>query len=695
MVFCGNGKPESPPLRNGLGLLPPNLTPIRMIDIKELHKSYGEQELFKGSSLRLGARDRLGLVGPNGSGKTTLLRLIAGEEIPDRGEIQIRKAAQICFLSQEPMVVQGKALIAEVTEGIQHLAVLEDKMRLLQEEISEEKDPEALERLAKAYSHLEERFAHQGGYTLAAQAKIILNGLGFSEEDFERPAHEFSGGWQMRIALAKILLANPDLLLMDEPTNHLDLPSLIWLEQLLQEYPGTVVLVSHDRDFLNRVVTRIGAIEGKKVVLYPGNYDAYLEAREKKRTLQEAALETQRQQIEKTESFIERFRYKATKAKQVQSRIRALEKLEEIDLGENQKTIHFTFPQPARSGRVVVELKGVHKSYGPKKVYSELNLLLPRGDKVALVGPNGAGKSTLLKLFAKVIEPDQGVLEWGHAVSTSYFAQHQMELLDPSRTVWEEIFFLAKDESQSFLRGLLGAFLFSGGEVDKKVSVLSGGEKSRLVLAKMLMRPANFILLDEPTNHLDMAAREILEKALREFKGTLCFITHDRHLIDAVANKVMEVVGGRLTIYPGNYEDYLYKKRLQKNEAEERMEASTPSEKPEAKESLARKDKEQKRLEAEARNRRYRETQELRQRIKIIELQLNSTTLELQTLTVKLADPEVYRRGDPIAEILKSHAAAKKSVETLTMEWETLAEILEIKEKGNGGNGEEAKKGEI
>ncbi len=667
-----------------------------MIDVKELHKSYGEKDLFRDCSFRLGARDRLGLIGPNGSGKTTLLRLLAGRETADRGEILIRKGAQIGLLSQEPMVIQGKLLVDEVTDGIQRLAAMEDKMRLLQEEISEEKDPDTLESLARAYSRLEERFAHEGGYTLGAQAKAILAGLGFREEDFRRPAHEFSGGWQMRIALAKILLASPDLLLLDEPTNHLDLLSLIWLEKFLQEYQGTVVLVSHDRDFLNRLVTRIGAIEAKKVVIYPGNYDSFLEAREKKKALLEAALENQRKEMEKAERFIERFRYKATKAKQVQSRVKALEKVEKIELAESPKTIRFTFPQPVRSGRVVVELKGVHKAYGPTKVYSGLDLLLCREDKVALVGPNGAGKSTLLKLLARVIPPDQGSVEWGYNVSAAYFAQHQMELLDPNQTVWEEIFSMAQDEPQRFLRGLLGAFLFSGNEIEKKVSVLSGGEKSRLVLAKMLLRPANLILMDEPTNHLDLAAREVLETALGEFRGTLCFITHDRHLINAVANKVIEVTAGQISHYPGNYDDYLYKKELEERKIAGETKGILKPAAPEIKEpGSIQKAKEKKRREAQIRNLLYRQTLQLRQKMETIESQLEQATQELDTLTAKLSNPEVYRRGENIAELLKHHAAAKSAVETLTAEWEAFAAQLEEKEKGKGGSGEAGKGEEI
>jgi ATP-binding cassette subfamily F protein 3 len=648
-----------------------------MIDIREIDKQYGEKVLFSSASFRLGARDRLGLVGPNGSGKTTLFRMIYGEEHPDGGEILIRKGVHIGFLSQEPAPLKGLSLLDEVQGGVKDLAILEDKMRILREEMAEEKDPHVLEALAQAYGHLEERYARKGGYTLESQARAILLGLGFKEGDFDRSSEELSGGWLMRLSLAKILLASPDLLLLDEPTNHLDLESLIWLEEFLADYPGSVLMVSHDRDFLNRVAGKIAALEERKIVLYSGDYDEYLRVREEKETLRAAALENQRRRIEQAERFIERFRYKATKARQVQSRVKSLEKLELIEAGETQKTIRFSFPQPVRSGRVVAALRGVHKSYGPVKVYSGIDLKIDRGEKIALVGVNGAGKSTLLKLLAGVFPPDEGTLEWGHNVATAYFAQQQLELLDPSKTVWGEIFSLAKDESVSFLRGLLGAFLFSGEEIEKKVSVLSGGEKSRLVLAKMLMRPANFLLLDEPSNHLDIAAREVLEKALREFGGTICFITHDRHLINAIASKVIEVDAGRLSSYLGSYDDYLYKKELEKAGSGNERPDKSPAPDTFDREPPGRKSKDKKRYEAEVRNRFFRQTQDLRRRIQEIESGLDQASRERQTVEMKLADPEVYKKGENIADLVKFHGDLKKRMEALTAEWEALSLQLE------------------
>ncbi|NWF55482.1 MAG: ATP-binding cassette domain-containing protein [Syntrophaceae bacterium] len=652
-----------------------------MIEIVGLEKVFGDKILFSGASLRLGARERLGLVGPNGSGKTTLFRMIYGEDHPDRGEILLRKGAHIGFLSQEPAPLQGLSLLEEVQGGVKDLAVLEGKMRILREEIADEKDPQTLEALAHAYGQLEEKYARRGGYTLESQAKTILLGLGFKESDLGRSSEELSGGWLMRLSLAKILLASPDLLLLDEPTNHLDLESLIWLEEFLSDYLGSVMMVSHDRDFLNRVARKIASLEQRRIVLYPGNYDEYLRVRKEREALREAALENQRRKIEQTERFIERFRYKATKARQVQSRIKGLEKLGKIEVGETSKTIRFSFPQPARSGRVVVSLRGVHKGYGPVKVYSGIDLTIDRGEKIALVGVNGAGKSTLLKLLAGVFPPDQGTLEWGHNVSTAYFAQLQLELLDPSKTVWEEIYSLAKDESVSFLRGLLGAFLFSGEEIEKKVSVLSGGEKSRLVLAKMLMRPANFLLLDEPSNHLDIAAREVLESALREFEGTICLITHDRHLINAIANKVIEIDAGRLTPYLGNYDDYLYKKDLERGGFEKGEDGKISSANPTDRGLPGRKSKDKKRLEAEVRNRFFRETQDLRRRIQEIESGLDQASRDLQIMEKKLADPEVYKRGENIADLVRSHGDLKKKTADLTLEWDTLSLQLEEMER--------------
>ncbi len=532
-----------------------------MINLNHVQKQFGSKVLFKDSSLQIGVRDRVGLIGPNGSGKTTLFKMILGEESIDGGEILTAKGVKIGYLPQEVIALRGNTVLDEVLKSQAGIRSLEDKMKVLGEELSSIDDPKEQERLAKEYGKLQERYTVLGGYGLEAEAKRILQGLGFKERDFLRATNELSGGWLMRIALAKILLQSPDLLLLDEPTNHLDLASLIWLEEFLINYPGAMVIVSHDRVFLNHLIDRIAEIEAQKIDLYYGDYDRYLEEKEARRQILEASYTTQQKKVQQTERFIERFRAKNTKSSQVQSRIKMLEKLERIELPEERKEIRFRFPSPIRSGHKVIELKNLHKRYGETVVYQEMDLALFRGDKVALVGPNGAGKSTLLKILAGVLGFEEGEVTPGKDVTRAYFAQHQFDILKPENTVYEELSSIATDESQTELRTLLGAFLFSGDEIEKKVSVLSGGEKSRLVLAKMLLKPANFLLLDEPTSHLDIASRNVLEMALKQFQGTICLITHDRHLINQITNKVIEIDRGIPNIFPGNYDYYLYKKQ--------------------------------------------------------------------------------------------------------------------------------------
>ena len=550
-----------------------------MITLNHVQKQFGSKVLFKDCSIQIGVRDRAALIGPNGSGKTTLFRMVLGEEPIDGGEVLIAKGVKMGYLPQEVVSLRGSRVLEEVLKGASGITSLQDKMKILEEELSTIEDPKDQERLAKEYGKLQEHYTVLGGYGLEAEAKRILHGLGFREGDFQRWTDELSGGWLMRIALAKILLQSPDLLLLDEPTNHLDLESLVWLEAFLINYPGAIVLISHDRAFVNHLVDRVAEIEAQKIDLYHGDYDHYMEEKEARRRILEATYTTQQKKIEQTERFVERFRYKNTKARQVQSRIKMLEKLERVELPpEGKREVRFQFPSPKRSGQRVIEVKGLHKCYGDLKVYQGIDLTLFRGDKVALVGPNGAGKSTLLKILAGALEYEEGEVELGKDVTRSYFAQFQYDLLKPGHTVYEEILSIATDETQTQLRTLLGTFLFSGDEIEKKVSVLSGGEKSRLILAKMLLRPANFLLLDEPTSHLDIPSRNVLETALKQFQGTICFITHDRHLINEIANKVIEVSGGRLNLFLGNYDDYLYKKQQTEMETGPEGEGPSPAE---------------------------------------------------------------------------------------------------------------------
>jgi ATP-binding cassette subfamily F protein 3 len=645
-----------------------------MITLSSIQKQFGSKILFKNCSFQIGVRDRIGLIGPNGSGKTTLFKMILGEDSADGGEIRIAKGAKIGYLPQEVISLKGDRVLEEVLKGATGITSLQDKMKILEEELSSMEDPKEQERVAKEYGKLQERYTILGGYGLESEAKQILQGLGFKEMDFNRATDELSGGWLMRIVLARILLQAPDLLLLDEPTNYLDLESLIWLENFLINYPGAMVIVSHDRVFLNHLIDRIAEIEAEKIDFYYGDYDHYLEEKEARRQILEATYKTQQKKIEQTERFIERFRAKNTKSSQVQSRIKMLEKLERIELPQEKKEIRFQFPAPKRSGHRVVEVKHLHKHYGETVVYQGIDLHLFRGDKVALVGPNGAGKSTLLKILAGVLEFEKGELLLGKDVTLAYFAQHQFDLLNLENTVFEEILSIATDESQTELRTLLGTFLFSGDDVEKKVSVLSGGEKSRLILAKMLLKPSNFLLLDEPTSHLDIPSRNVLEMALKQFQGTICFITHDRHLINRIANKVIEIDHGIPNIYLGNYDDYLYKKQqIQLEEDQKRaLQKGEPSKK-----RSPNKVKEEKKRKAQQMDQLRRQLSNLEKRLQQIEKSLHEATEKLEYLNQRLSDPNLYLNQKETYETVQTHKETQELVKTLTQSWESLAIELE------------------
>ena len=650
-----------------------------MITLTHVQKQFGSKFLFKDCSLQIGVRDRIGLIGPNGSGKTTLFRMILGVEPIDGGEILVAKGVKIGYLPQEVISLEGNRVLDEVLKSAVGVTSLQDKMKILEEELSSIDDPKEQERLAKEYGKLQERYTFLGGYGLEAEAKRILQGLGFKERDFERFTDELSGGWLMRIALAKILLQSPDLLLLDEPTNHLDLESLIWLEEFLINYPGAMVIVSHDRVFLNHLIDRIAEIEAQKIDLYYGDYDNYLEEKEARIQIIEATYKTQQKKIEQTERFIERFRAKNTKSRQVQSRIKMLKKLERIELPQEKKEIRFRFPIPPRSGHKVIEVKNLYKSYGETRVYEGIDLILYRGDKVAFVGPNGAGKSTILKILAGVLDFEEGEIELGKNVTRAYFAQHQFDLLHPGNTVFEELLSIATDETQTELRTLLGTFLFSGDEIEKKVSVLSGGEKSRLVLAKMLLKPANFILLDEPTSHLDIPSRNVLEMALNQFQGTICLITHDRHLINQIANKVIEIDHGVPQLFLGNYDDYLYKK--QQIQLEEHVGAihELPVQKKKSKYRV----KEDRRRRVQQMDQFRRQLSSLEKRFQEVEKSLHEATQTLDHLNQRLSDPNLYLNQKEAYETIETHKRVKEQVKELTHSWESLALELEEMKMAN------------
>jgi len=533
-----------------------------MIHVEGLNKRYGERILFEDVSWHVKKRDRIGLSGPNGAGKTTLLKMLAGLQEPDSGSIRMASDTTIGYLPQDGIVHHGRSVYDEVVLAFQELLALKAEQHAIEDKLAHAtEDGDGHDKLLERYAEVTERFKQLGGWEIDARVADVLKGLGFSLADQQRKTEEFSGGWQMRIALAKLLLARPNLLLMDEPTNHLDLPARNWLEEYMADYPGSVVLVSHDRYFLDATVKRITEVGLKTLTDYHGNYSHYIVEHTARMDRLREAHKRQSEEIEKAEVFINRFRYQATKAKQVQSRIKQLDKVERIEIPPARKKIRFTFPEAPRPGRIVLETKGLRKVYGENVVLRGLDLMVERGDRIALVGPNGAGKSTLMRLLAGIDRPDEGVRLEGHKVVLDYFAQDQASVLNPSRTVIEEMSTASSVAMAPWIRTILGGFLFEGDDVYKKVAVLSGGERNRLALAKMLLTSSNVLLLDEPTNHLDLDSKEVLLDALSDYGGTLVFVSHDRYFVDKLATKVIEVGGGEALVYPGGYEDFLYWKK--------------------------------------------------------------------------------------------------------------------------------------
>ena len=532
-----------------------------MIQLSEAGKRFGPRILFEDLNWLITPKERVGIVGANGTGKSTLLKVLAGIESLDYGSVNSAKGIVAGYLPQDGINLTGRTVFAECMSVFDSLHALEQEQKDLAHRMAE-LDHESLEyrAIAERYHQAQDEFTARDGYNIESRVGSVLTGLGFAKSDWERRVEEFSGGWQMRIALAKLLLAEPNLLLLDEPTNHLDIEARDWLEQYLSNYPHAFVLISHDRYFLDVTVSKIAEIWNKRVYFYTGGYSKYETQKTERRAQLEAAYKNQRERIEALEAFINRFRAQATKAKQVQSRIKELEKIERIEVPPDERTIHFRFPQPKPSGRIVAEFRGVSKSYGSKQVFSNASFNIERGDRIALVGVNGAGKSTLIKLLSGEEPVSSGEYVLGHNVESDYFAQDQYKALNPESTIFDDLGSVAPRASNTELRTILGSFLFSEDDVFKKIGVLSGGERNRYALARMLMMPANFLLLDEPTNHLDMRAKDVLLTALRDYTGTVVFVSHDRYFLDKLATRVIEVADGAVTAYPDNYEDYLWRK---------------------------------------------------------------------------------------------------------------------------------------
>ena len=661
----------------------------------KISKSFGGRVLYSNATLQLNAGERWALVGPNGAGKTTLLKIIMGLESADEGTVSFAKDATLGYLEQETELMGDKTALNEVIESAHEIKQWERKVNDLSLKIAETPEGATLNKYLEDYAHAMERFEHLGGYELESRARQILAGLGFPVEDFDKPAKEFSGGWQMRISLSKLLLRRPDILLLDEPTNHLDLESVQWLERFLSSYDGTVLLVSHDRSFMDACVTHVAALENRMLVTYTGNYSGYLHQREENLEQLRAKRAAQERDISHMETFIERFRYKPTKAKQVQERVAKVEKIREelVVLPEQSHHMHFRFPEPPRTGDTVISLEGVAKSYEDNFVYDNVDLKLYRGDHVALVGPNGAGKSTLMKLIAGKLAPDAGKISLGQNVTEAYYAQHQLEELNPANTVLAELDTVAAGWTTSEERRLLGAFLFHGDDVEKRVNVLSGGERARLALAKMLVSPDPLLLLDEPTNHLDIDSVDVLEKALVDFPGTIILISHDEHLVRAVANKVVDVRDHNVSVYDGDYDYFLYKLAELQTAALGETSSKTVSSYgtsgaravkstgPEAGQAAGSsrnvKTKEQRRAEAEERNRRSRALRETKKRLDEVEAALTPAHKRYDELMTLMADGALYNDQQKFDECMAEYQALSKKIPALEAEWLELSEKME------------------